>query len=120
MRKGWTRCKKKAELQTLIEADRGAAEAREDFWSMSGEPIKSNYAMSGEQVRVPKEPSFPIALKYIDVVRQTKTNVDNLEKSNTDDWWNIDEQGILSDHEIPFPEQVSTTRLLKSCSWVKW
>ena len=90
----------------FLEADRGAAEAREDFWSMSGEPIYRNYVISEEQLRVPKEPSFPIALKYIDVVRQTKTNVDNLEKSNTDDWWIIDEQGI------PYPEQASTTRLL--------
>ena len=45
--------------------------------------------MPKDQLHVPKESSFPILSKHIDVVRQRNTNLDNLEESNVDDLWNI-------------------------------
>ena len=40
--------------------------------------------MPSEQWYVPTESSFPIPYQYIDVVRDTKTHLDNLEGSTTD------------------------------------
>ena len=45
--------------------------------------------MPREQLYVPKELSFPILITDIDVMRQTKTNLDNLEESSV----NLPESG---------------------------
>ena len=59
-----------------------AVEAINDFWSMSGNFI---------------EESFPIPLKYIDVSRTTRTNLDVMQERRIDDYWNIDGSRDLSD-----------------------
>ena len=41
------------------------------------------------QLYVPREEAFPIPLKYIDVTRTTHTNLDVLQESRTDDFWNV-------------------------------
>ena len=46
---------------------------------------------------VPKEGSFPIPLKYIDVTRTTHTSLDVLLEKHIDDYWNVDEDRDLSD-----------------------
>ena len=45
----------------------------------------------------PREESFPIPLKYIDVSRTTHTNLDVKEEKRIDDYWNIDGSRDLSD-----------------------
>ena len=69
-------------VQHCCEADRDAMEAREDFRSMSGEFLYRHHVMPRENVL--QESSFSIPLKHIDVVRQTKTNLDNLEECIND------------------------------------
>ena len=44
----------------------------------------------------PREESFPIPLKYIDVSRTTHTNLDVKQEKRIDDYWNIDGSGDLS------------------------
>ena len=44
----------------------------------------------------PREESFPIPLKYIDVSRTTHTNLDVMQESRIDDCWNIDGSRDLS------------------------
>ena len=44
----------------------------------------------------PREESFPIPLKYIDVSRTTHTNLDVKQESRIDDYWNIDGSRDLS------------------------
>ena len=44
-----------------------------------------------------REESFPIPLKYIDVSRTTHTNLDVMQESRIDDYWNIDGSRDLSD-----------------------
>ena len=74
-----------------------AGEAINDFWSMSGnfmyrhhvEPRVKLYSQRGE--------SFPFPLKYIDVSRTTRTNLDVKQERRIDDFWNIDGSRDLSD-----------------------
>ena len=52
------------------------------FWSIVSDYVyRRKFALRG-QLHVPFESSFPIPLKYIDVHRQTETNVDNLEEGS--------------------------------------
>ena len=52
----------------------------------------------------PKEESFPIPLKYIDVTRTTHTNLDVKQEKRTDDCWNIDGSRDLSDFWTGFTQ----------------
>ena len=45
----------------------------------------------------PREESFHIPLKYIDVARTTRTNLDVKQERRIDDYWNIDGSRDLSD-----------------------
>ena len=45
----------------------------------------------------PRDESFPIPLKYIDVSRTTHTNLDVKQEKRIDDCWNIDGSRDLSD-----------------------
>ena len=49
------------------------------------------------QLYVPKEETFPIPLKHFDVTRATNTNLDVLQESRVDDYWNVDVDRSLSD-----------------------
>ena len=52
----------------------------------------------------PREESFPIPLKYIDVSRTAHTNLDVMQESLIDDCWNIDGSGDLSDSWTGFTQ----------------
>ena len=52
------------------------AEARKDFWSIQGDFIYRHHIEPRVQLYVPREESFPIPLKYIDVIRSTHTDLD--------------------------------------------
>ena len=42
------------------------------------------------QLDVPKEETFPIPLKYIDVRRSILTDLDVMQEKRVDDYWNLD------------------------------
>ena len=73
-----------------------ASEAKNDFWSMSGNFIYRHHVEPGVKLYSSREESFPIPLKYIDVSRTTHTNL-NVVQSRIDDYWNIDGSRDLSD-----------------------
>ena len=52
----------------------------------------------------PREESFPIPLKYIDVSRTTHTNLDVEQERRIDDCWNIDGSRDLSDSWTGFTQ----------------
>ena len=74
-----------------------AGEAINDFWSMSGSFIYRYHVEPRVKLYSPREESFPIPLKYIDVSRTTHTNLDVMQESRIDDYWNIDGSRDLSD-----------------------
>ena len=74
------------------------AEARNDFWSMSGNFIHRHHVEPKVKLySLRREESFPIPLKYIDVSRTTHTNLDVKQERRIDDYWNIDGSRDLSD-----------------------
>ena len=73
------------------------AEARKDFWSVQGDFICCHHNEPRVQLYVPKEETFPIPLKYIDVTRATETNLDVMQEKRIDDYWNVAANRSLSD-----------------------
>ena len=67
------------------------AEARADFWSIQGDFICRHHNEPRVQLFLPKEETFPIPLKYIDVTRSTAhTDLDVMQEKRVDDYWNVD------------------------------
>ena len=75
-----------------------------DFWSMSGNFIYRHHVEPRVKLYSPREESFPIPLKYIDVSRTTKTNLDVKQERRIDDCWNIDGSRDLSDSWTGFTQ----------------
>ena len=73
-----------------------AGEAMNDFWSMSGNFIFRHHVEPRVKLYSPREESFPIPLKYIDVSRTTRTNLDVMQERRIDDCWSIDGSRDLS------------------------
>ena len=74
-----------------------AGEAINDFWSMSRNFIYRHHVEPRVKLYSPREESFPIPLKYIDVSRTTHTKLDVKQERHIDDYWNIDGSRDLSD-----------------------
>ena len=53
-----------------------AGEARNDFWFITGYCIYRHHVEPRVKLHSPREETFPIPLKYIDVSRTTQTNLD--------------------------------------------
>ena len=64
---------------------------------MSGNFICRHHVEPRVKLYSPREESFPISLKYIDVSRTTHTNLDVKQEKRIDDYWNIDGSRDLSD-----------------------
>ena len=71
-------------------------EAINDFWSMSGNFIHRHHVEPTVKLYSPREESLPFPLKYIDVSRTTRTNLDVVQESRINDYWNIDGSRDLS------------------------
>ena len=68
------------------------------FWShVVGSFIYRHHVEPRVKLYSPREESFPIPLKYIDVTRTTHTNLDVKLEKRIDDYWNIDGSRDLSD-----------------------
>ena len=74
-----------------------ASEAINGFWSMSGSFIYRHHVEPRVKLYSPREESFLIPLKYIDVSRTTHTNLDVIFARHIDDYWNIDGSRDLTD-----------------------
>ena len=81
-----------------------AGEARNDFWSMSENFIYRHHVEPRVKLYSPREESFPIPLKYIDVSRTTHTDLDVMQESRIDYYWNIDGSRDLSDSWTGFAQ----------------
>ena len=79
-------------------------EAINDFWSMSGNFMYRHHVEPRVKHYSPREESFPIPLKYIDVSRTTHTNLDVKQEKRVDDYWSIGGSRDLSDSWTDFTQ----------------
>ena len=71
--------------------------AKSDFWTFTWKNKKRHHVQPRVKLYVPREESFPIPLKYIDVTRTTCTSLDVLLEKNIEDYWNVDGEKEVSD-----------------------
>ena len=81
-----------------------AGEAINDCWSISGNFIYRHHVEPRVKLYSPREESFTIPLKCIDVSRTTHTNLDVKQEKRIDDYWNIDGSRDLSDSWTGFTQ----------------
>ena len=81
-----------------------AGEAKNDFWSITGDFIHLHHVEPRVKLHMPKEESFLVPLKYIDISRTTRTNLDVKQERRIDDHWNIDGSRDLSDSWTGFTQ----------------
>ena len=87
-----------------------AGEVINDFWSISGNFfIYRHHVEPRVKLYSPREESFSIPLKYIDVSRTTHTNLDVVQERR-DYYWNIDGSRDLSDYWTGYHSIYSTGR----------
>ena len=80
------------------------AEARKDFRSIQGDFICQHHIEPQVKLKVPKEESFPIPLKYIDVTRATYANLDVLQEKRI-------HLHVLKEETFPIPlKKIDVTR----------
>ena len=85
-----------------------AGEAINDFSSMPRNFIFRHHVEPRVKLYSPREESFPVPLKYVDVFRTTRTNLDVKQERRIDDYWNIDGSRDFSD---PWPGFTQLTLL---------
>ena len=97
-----------------------AGEAINDFWSMSGSFIYRHHVEPRVKLYSPRDESFPIPLKYIDVSRTTH-ELDVMPESRIDDYWNIDGSRDLSDSWTGFTQfTLLEEKLPDGYMWSRW
>ena len=72
-------------------------EARNGFWSISGNYSYRHHVEPRVKLYVPREETFPIPLRFFDVVRSTTTTLDVMLEHHIDDNWSIEGDQDLSD-----------------------
>ena len=97
-------------LPPLQDSFPDAGEAINDFWSMSGNFIYHHHVEPRVKLYSPSEESFTSPLKYIDVSRTTRTNLDVMQESRIDDYWKTKDQEIClingKRHPDPRPDHL--------------
>ena len=79
------------------DSTRDDAEAKNDFWSITGDFIYRHHVEPRVKLYMATEESFPIPLKHIDVTRITYTSLDVMLEKQIEDYWNVDGERELSD-----------------------
>ena len=79
------------------DSTRDDEEAKNDFWSITGEFIYRHHVVPRVKLCVPQEETFPIPTKYIDVTRTTHTSLDVSMVKHIEEYWNVDGERELSD-----------------------
>ena len=65
---------------------------KNDFWTIAGEFIYRHHVVPRVKLYVPREETFPIPMKHIDVTRTTHTSLDVLMEKHIEDYWNVEKK----------------------------
>ena len=93
------------------------SEVRNDVGSISGNFIYRHHVEPRVKLYMPREESFPIPLRYIDVTRATSTTLDVMLERRIDDYWNIEGNRDLSDSWTGRTRGWSEI-LKQECKWI--
>ena len=107
-------------LQTLFKMTQHAMmrKLNNDFGSITGDFIYRHHVEPRVKLYMPRDESFPIPLKYIDVTRTTHTSLGVLLEKHIDDHWNVDGERELSDAWTGFTRFILLTeRPPDGCTW---
>ena len=72
------------------DSTRDDEEARNHFWTVTGEFIYRHHFVPRAKLYMPNEETFPVPTKYIDVTRTTHTSLDVIMEQHIEDYWNVD------------------------------
>ena len=98
-----------------------AGEAINDFWSNPGIFKNRHHVEPRVKLYSPREESFSIPLKYIEVSRTTHSNLDVMQESRIDDYWNINGSRDLSDSWTGFTQFIlSSEKPPDGYMWSRW
>ena len=91
---------------------RDDAEAKYDFWSITGDFIYRHHVELRVKLYVPRKESFLIPLQFFDVTRNTNTSLDAQLEKNIVDYWNVDGIGCMDGlHKNHFIERKASWRI---------
>ena len=91
-----------------------------DSWPLSGDLIYRHREEPRLKLYGPVNETFPIPFKYVDVMRQTHTNVDHVsENVINDNWIETKNVNLSEDWTGTTRSQILRTRFLEGCEWVK-
>ena len=95
------------------DSKRDDEEAKNGFWTITGEFIYRHHFVPKVKLYMPQEETFHIPTKYIDVTRTTLTSLDVMLEKQIEDYWNVDGERELSDawnrlHKIHLIERKAT------------
>ena len=79
------------------DSTRDDEEAENDFWTITRDFIYRHHVVPRVKLYVPREESFPIPMKYIDVTKTTYTSLDVMLEKKIDDCWNVEGERELPD-----------------------
>ena len=71
--------------------------AQHDFWTCNGEVLIRHHKTPRTKLYVPTEDESPIPLKFLDIFRSTKTDLEGKKESEFDDYWTETGDKELSD-----------------------
>ena len=104
-------------LRTLANEDLGTL-AENDPLTIQGDFIYPQHNEPRVQICLPKEETFPIPLKYIDVTGSTHADLDVMQEKRLDDYWDVDANRNLSDSWKGFTQFTSLKeKPPKGCTW---
>ena len=93
------------------------AEARRDVWSIQGDFIYHHHNDPRVQLHMPKEETFPVPLKYMDVMRSTNTALDVAQEKRINDCWNVADNRVC---QIRGQDSRSSIYCKKLPKWYMW
>ena len=77
-------------------------EVKNDFWTITGEFSNRHHVVPRVKLYMPKEETYPIPTKFIDVTRTTHTSLDVLMEKQIEDYMKVDRERELSDARTGF------------------
>ena len=75
------------------------SESTQDYWTMQGDLLIRHHRQLRSEMFVPTDDNTPIPVKYLDVMRQTKTSLESPSEKIISDYWTVPTVNQTGDSE---------------------